>query len=179
MTKGYGLISGKRFATEPEPVIRTGQPRDLPVVMGMIREVAKENGIVVLDENKAAHEVWPALNLDGGIVGIIGDDREAPEGFILLRIARQWYSSHPTLEERVAFVREEFRSKKGGRARKLCEFAKHTAETLRLPLTIGILSNQRTEAKVRLYTRIFGQPVGAVWLVNGQTGAAQGDPLQD
>lgn len=165
-----------------EAIVRTGQPQDLPAVMGMAYEVARENGIVQLDETKVVREFWPALNLDGGIVGIIGEDRTAPEGFILLRVARQWYSSDPTLEERVAFVRSEFRAKKGGRARKLCEFAKHTAETLRLPLTIGILSNQRTEAKIKLYERAFGKPAGAFWLWNGTTGkigAVSGDPLQD
>ena len=161
--------------------VRTGQPQDLPCVMKMAYEVARENGIVQLDEQKVIREFWPALNLDGGIVGIIGDDRLTPEGFILLRVARQWYSSDPTLEERVAFVRADYRAKKGGRARKLCEFAKHTAETLRLPLTIGILSNQRTEAKIRLYRRCFGEPAGAFWLYGAQTGkgAAFGDPLQD
>lgn len=162
-----------------DAIVRTGQPQDMPAIMVMAREVARENGIVQIDDHKVAQEFWPALHLDEGIVGIIGDDRQAPEGFILLRIARQWYSSDPTLEERVAFVRSDFRAKKGGRARKLCEFAKHTAETLRLPLTIGILSNQRTEAKIRLYRRIFGEPAGAFWLIGTKTGAAYGDPLQD
>lgn len=177
--KGQGLISGHRLTTELDVIVRTAQPQDLPVVMEMAHEVARENGIVEIDEQKVAHEFWPALNLDGGIVGIIGANPKQPEGFILLRISRQWYSTKPTLEERVAFVREEFRAKKGGRARKLCEFAKSTAETLGLPLVIGILSNQRTEAKVRLYTRIFGDPAGAFYLWNGKTGAAPGDPLQD
>lgn len=179
MPKGYGLLSGRRLSSEPEVVIRTGQPQDMPAIMEMAAEVARENGIVMMDTSKVAMEFLPALHLDGGIVGIIGEDRNKPEGFILLRIARQWYSSEPTLEERVAYVREEFRAKKGGRARKLCEFAKRTAETLRLPLTIGILSNQRTEAKVRLYTRCFGPPAGAFWLYGATTGAAYGDPLQD
>ncbi len=162
-------------------IVRTGQPQDMPAVMAMAYEVAKENGIVQMDEQKVVQEFWPALNLDEGIVGIIGG-RDAAEGFILLRVARQWYSSDPTLEERVAFVREAYRSKNAGNARKLCEFAKRTAETLRLPLTIGILSNQRTEAKVKLYRRVFGEPAGAFWLVNGQTGrigAANSDPLTD
>jgi hypothetical protein len=162
-----------------DTIVRTGQPQDMPITMEMAREVARENGIVQMDEKKVAQEFWPALNLDGGIVGIIGEDRTAPEGFILLRVARQWYSSDPTLEERVAFVRADYRAKKGGRARKLCEFAKHTAETLRLPLTIGILSNQRTEAKIRLYKRVFGEPAGAFWLIGATTGAAYGDPLQN
>jgi hypothetical protein len=162
-----------------DALVRTGQPQDLPAIMEMAREVGRENGIVQLDEAKVAAEFWPALHLHEGIVGIIGDNRLTPEGFILLRIARQWYSSDPTLEERVAFVRADFRAKKGGRARKLCEFAKQTAETLKLPLTIGILSNQRTEAKVRLYTRVFGQPAGAFWLIGATTGQAYSDPLQD
>jgi len=180
----FGPFSGHRDGLESyclscsKVIVRTGQPQDMPIIMEMAREVARENGIVQMDEQKVAWEFWPALNLDGGIVGIIGS-REAPEGFILLRIARQWYSSEPTLEERVAFVRADYRTKNTGNARKLCEFAKRTAETLRLPLTIGILSNQRTEAKVRLYTRVFGEPAGAFWLVNGQTGAAYGDPLQE
>jgi len=36
-------------------------------------------------------------------------------------------------------------------------FAKHVSESLNLDLTIGVLSNARTEAKVRLYQRQFPQ----------------------
>ena len=35
---------------------------------------------------------------------------------------------------------------------------------------IGVLSNHRTEAKVRLYERQFGKPSGAFFLYNARTG---------
>ena len=53
---------------------------------------------------------------------------------------------------------------------KLCEFAKAAAEMLDMPLLIGVLSNERTEGKVKLYERIFGKPAGAYWLLNAETG---------
>ena len=56
------------------------------------------------------------------------------------------------------------------RARKLCEFSKMAAERLNMPLLIGVLSNHRTEGKVKLYERVFGKPAGAYWLVGGETG---------
>jgi uncharacterized protein YfaA (DUF2138 family) len=74
------------------------------------------------------------------------------------------------LEERGIFVHPDFRAAKGGRARKLCEFSKFSAEKLGMPLLIGILSNHRTAGKVKLYGRIFGPPAGAYWLVDGKTG---------
>jgi hypothetical protein len=81
-----------------------------------------------------------------------------------------WYSDHSVLEERAIFVDPDCRSAKGGRARRLCEFSKQTADALELPLIIGVLSNHRTEAKVRLYERQFGKPSGAFFLYNARTG---------
>jgi hypothetical protein len=83
-----------------------------------------------------------------------------------------WYGQgdDPVLEERIVFVKKEFRAAKGGRARKLCEFAKQSAERLGLPLMIGILSTERTEGKVRLYRRVFGEPSGAFWLIGAKSG---------
>ena len=44
------------------------------------------------------------------------------------------------------------------------------AERVNMPLLIGVLSNHRTEGKVKLYERVFGKPAGAYWLVGGETG---------
>ncbi len=41
---------------------------------------------------------------------------------------------------------------------------KWTAKRLDMKLMIGVLSNERTAAKVRLYERVFGKPAGAFWL---------------
>jgi hypothetical protein len=43
-----------------------------------------------------------------------------------------------------------------------------------MPLLIGVLSNSRTEAKIRLYKRHFGEPAGAYFLYNARTGEAVG-----
>jgi GNAT superfamily N-acetyltransferase len=90
---------------------------------------------------------------------------------VLLRIGQMWYSDTLVVEERAVFTHPEYRSAKGGRARKLCEFSKKVADDLGIPLIIGVLSNHRTEAKVRLYERQFGKPSGAFFLYGARTGA--------
>ena len=92
------------------------------------------------------------------------------EGGILLRVTTMWYSDDHALEEKGIFIHPDYRSAKGGRARRMCEFAKRTAEQLGLPLLIGVLSNNRTEAKIRMYERQFGKPAGAFFLYGGHTG---------
>jgi hypothetical protein len=68
------------------------------------------------------------------------------------------------------FVHPDYRAAKGGRARKLVEFAKKVSEKLEMPLMIGVLSNSRTDAKTRLYERQFGNPAGAFFLYGMKTG---------
>jgi hypothetical protein len=119
---------------------------------------------------KVLEQIWAALNRDRGLCGVIGPTGGQVEGAILLRITDLWYSDVPVLEEKGLFLAPEFRSAKGGRARRLCEFAKVAADTLGIPLIIGVLSNSRTEAKVRLYKRQFGEPTGAFFLYGATTG---------
>jgi len=151
--------------------VRIGEPVDVHPMMDLAMQACDENGFVDPNPQKLLAEIWPALNLDNGLVGIIQDEGGALEGAILLRIGTMWYSDTPVLEEKAIFIHPNYRSAKGGRARRLCEFSKKTADTLGLPLIIGVLSNHRTEAKVRLYERQFGPPSGAFFLYNAQTGS--------
>lgn len=153
-------------------IVRVGTPADIRDVLDLAMEGAAENGIVRPDMEKIANEFWASLHLDGGIVGIVGERDGKPEGFTLLRVGTMWYGNEndPVLEERIVFVKAEFRAAKGARARKLCEFAKQSAERLGLPLMIGILSTERTAGKIRLYERLFGKPSGAIWLVGAKSG---------
>jgi hypothetical protein len=48
----------------------------------------------------------------------------------------------------------------------LISFGKKCAIDIGVPLMMGILSGERTEAKVRLYCRQFGTPAGAFFLSN-------------
>lgn len=151
--------------------VRVATPEDVHQIMNLCMLASDENGFVKPDPEKLLQEVWPALHRDGGLVGVIGaPGADYFEGGILLRTCKLWYSDKLVLEERGIFVHPEYRAAKGGRARKLCEFAKAAADKLEMPLLIGILSNKRTEGKVRLYERIFGKPAGAYWLHGAETG---------
>jgi hypothetical protein len=151
--------------------VRIGTPEDVHPMMELALQACEENGFVDPNPQKLLAEIWPALNLDHGLVGIIQDEGDQLEGAILLRVNPMWYSDAMVLEERAIFIHPNYRSAKGGRARRLCEFSKKTADTLEIPLMIGVLSNHRTEAKVRLYERQFGKPSGAFFLYNARTGA--------
>jgi len=138
--------------------------------MALALSACDENGFVSPNPEKLLQEIWPALNLDRGLLGIIGNTGEKLEGAVLLRVGSMWYSDDEVLEEKAIFIDSKYRSAKGGRARRLCEFSKHVADNLGIPLIIGVLSNHRTEAKVRLYERQFGKPSGAFFLYGATTG---------
>ena len=150
--------------------IRVGTPEDVDAIMEIALSACEENGFVDPNPAKLLAEIWPALNLDKGLLGVIGEPGGKMEGAVLLRIGAMWYSDKEVLEEKAIFIHPDYRSAKGGRARRLCQFSKHVADSLGIPLIIGVLSNNRTEAKVRLYERQFGKPSGAFFLYNARTG---------
>ena len=150
--------------------IRIGTQNDLDELMALSLAACEENGFVNPNPKKILGELWPALNLEHGLVGVIGKEGGMIEGGILLRVGTMWYSDNKVLEERAIFIHPKYRSAKGGRARKLCEFSKQVADSLGIPLIIGVLSNTRTEAKIRLYERQFGRPNGAFFLYGATTG---------
>jgi GNAT superfamily N-acetyltransferase len=150
--------------------IRLGTPDDEAAMLELALRAWEENGIKDVNPEKMLGMIRPALYLWEGLVGIIGEPGKKIEGAVLLRVSRMWYSDSLMLEEKAIFVDPEFRNAKGGRARKLCEFSKKVADELGLPLIIGVLSNHRTAAKVKLYERSFGPPAGAFFLYNVHTG---------
>lgn len=151
-------------------MIRIGTELDMVGMMELAMNACAENGFLNPSPARLATEIWPALCQDHGIVGIIGEPGEKIEGAVLLRIGTMWYSDSPVVEEKAIFIDPEYRSAKGGRARKLCEFSKKVSDSLGIPLIIGVLSNNRTEAKVRMYKRQFGEPAGAFFLYGAKTG---------
>ena len=153
-----------------EVVVRTGVESDFDAVMQLLLKAAMENAVVPPNIEKFAEVVWGAIVRKTGICGVIGPVGGRLEGAVLLSMGEMWYSRELILEEKIIFVDPEFRSAKGGRARKLAEFAKLTAKELDLPLAIGVLSSSRTEAKIRLYERVFGKPAGVYFLYGAKTG---------
>lgn len=165
---------------DAEPVrVRVATPDEVDAFMDLVLLGAEENSVTPPSPAKILHDVYPALNLDQGIVGVIGPVGGPLEGGVLLRITTAWYTETPTLEERGIYVHPDYRRINGGRsshrvghARCLIEFSKRVSDRLGIPLSIGVLSNQHTEAKVRLYKRLLGEPAGAYFLYNAVTGGA-------
>lgn len=155
---------------EEKLTVRIGDPSDVDNMMELAMQACEENGFVNPNPVKLLQEIYPALVQDRGLVGIIGKPGEKIEGAVLLRVSKMWYSDADILEEKAVFIHPEYRSAKGGRARRLVEFSKEVSDYLKIPLIIGVLSNHRTEAKVRLYERQFGKASGAFFLYNAQTG---------
>ena len=155
--------------------VRIGTPEDLPGCMDLFIQANEENGIDEMDTQKLLNIVWPSLHQDGGLVGVIGAPGAPPEGVILLRIEQLWYSNAPVIAEILVFVHQDYRSAKGGRAKKLCEFSKRVSDEMGIPLIIGVVSTDRTKGKVRLYERVFGEPAGAFFLYGAKTGAQRGE----
>jgi GNAT superfamily N-acetyltransferase len=145
--------------------IRLATTDDMDEVMKLAITACKENAFLNASAAALASEIWPALAGDHGLCPVIGKPGGAIEGLALLRIGAMWYApDEVVLEEKCIFIYPEFRSAKGGRARKLVEFSKQAADQLGIPLIVGIMSNTKTEAKCRLYRRILGEPSGAFWL---------------
>ncbi|UOF80320.1 putative acetyltransferase [Caudoviricetes sp.] len=153
-----------------EVTVRTGTTEDFNAMMDLTLAATRENAFVNPDIKKLADVIWGALTIKTGICGVIGPVGGKLEGAVLLSMGEVWYSRELILEEKAIYVDPEYRSAKGGRAKKLADFAKSASDRLTVPLAIGVLSTTRTEAKIRLYERVFGSPAGVYFLYGAKTG---------
>lgn len=148
----------------PYPMqVRLAASYEEEAVMEMCRELHAENGIFSLAEEKVRALLQRAFNQQGGFLGVIGPPNKL-EGMIYLQATAMWYTEDPCLEELYTFVRPEFRRSKN--AVYLLHFSKWCAESSKLPLFIGVISNEQTERKVQLYERQFAKPAGCFFLYN-------------
>lgn len=144
-------------------VVRIATRADEDEVMLLLSQMHSEGGIMPLDEMEAKKTFARAFNREGGILGVIGEPGNI-KAMIYLMLSRYWYSTHMHLEELFNFVRPDVRKDKQHYAQRMIDFAKECAVEIGIPLTIGVLTNQRMEGKVRLYQRSLGVPAGA-WFV--------------
>lgn len=148
-------------------VVRIAGLDDEPEIMLLLNQMHAEGGIMPLDMQEASAMFHRAFNRQGGILGVIGEPGDI-KGMIYLLISRFWYTKNYHLEELFNFVRPDMRKSKENFAHRLIEFAKECAVEIGLPLTIGVLTNQRMEGKVRLYQRSLGVPAGAWFVYNSR-----------
>lgn len=103
-----------------------------------------------------------------GVVGVIGEPGKL-EALALLVIDTYWYTEDKHLSEYVVYVDPECR--RSNHAKAMIEWMKHESDVTGLPLVTGIISNIRTEAKVRLYRRMV-PPIGAFFMYRGKPSRA-------
>jgi hypothetical protein len=144
-------------------VVRLARPFDMDQLFELCKQLHEENGLCKMDDELVRDNLSSALNGKGGLIGVIEGPDGTLEGVISLVISRFWYSREWFLEELFNFVPKEFR--KSTRAKSLLAYAKQCADEMNMPLLIGIVSNIRTEAKIKLYERQLPK-AGAFFLYN-------------
>ncbi len=159
------------MATE---TVRIASIADEDEIMQLLSIMHAEGGILPLDEMEARKTFNLAFARQGGILGVIGEPGDI-KAMIFLLISKFWYTRNHHLEELFNFVRPDVRVTKQYYGTRLIEFAKECAVEIGLPLTIGILTNQRMAGKVRLYRRVLGEPAGA-WFVANSKWNNEGNP---
>lgn len=151
--------------------VRKANAGDEAELMEICRSLHVENGLFTMSEDKVSGMLRRAFTKQGAIIGIIRPDK-AIEGAIYLIISDYWYSDDWHLSELFSYVPPAYR--KSNHAKELINFAKRCADEIPLPLIIGVISNQRTEAKVRLYERKFDKAAGAFFVYGARSGITNG-----
>jgi Acetyltransferase (GNAT) family len=141
--------------------VRLATKEDREEIFRLCKLLHSENGLFPMDDDLVQETMMKGINRNGGILGVIGPTGGPLEGMIYMLISNFWYSRKPHLEELFSYVPPEYR--KSNHAKSLIEFAKKCA-TDDIRLVIGVVSNTRTEAKVRLYERRLGKPAGAFFV---------------
>ena len=140
-------------------IVRKASPEDHQEIWRLFLMCHNENGLFRLAPAKVEFFVQRALNpqmihpADTGPRGqivVIGPPGKL-EAICFVIIGQFWYSDDHHLEELLVYVDSEYRA--SGHAKALIEWMKKTADGLGIKVLSGIMSNTRTEAKVRLYKR--------------------------
>jgi hypothetical protein len=140
--------------------VRKAVLADKPEILEMCAENHRDNGQFSLSKLKVEAMVDKAFNRGGTIIGVVG---QAPiAGMLLLNISQFWYSDDWALEEIQNYVRPQHR--KSTYAKDMMNFARRCSDELGIPLVIGVVSNERTRAKMELYKRQFGEPCGGYFI---------------
>lgn len=141
--------------------VRKAVPADAPELMEMCRDLHTENAMFSMNEQKVATMLEKAFNQQGAIIGALGPTGGI-EGAIFMLISSFWYSNDYCLEELFSYVKPKYR--RSTNAKELIKFGTRCSDELGIPLVIGVVSNERTKAKVGLYQRQLSDPCGAYFL---------------
>jgi GNAT superfamily N-acetyltransferase len=148
------------------PDIRLAEIEDIPSLMALTKLASDEDAQHPYDAEKVWHVVRRHYDKTGGLVAVAGPKSEPVRGYLIMIVDEIWYSPDYQLLELSLFVAPDHR--KSTLAKQLMAFSKAASEGLKLDLTIGVLSTERTEAKVKLYKRQF-KTAGAYFVYRPQS----------
>jgi hypothetical protein len=141
--------------------VRKARPSDRGTVLDICRQNHQENGQFGLSMRKVEGMVDKAFANEGCIIGTVGQGNNI-EGIIMLLIAQFWYTDDWCLEEIMNYVLPDHR--RSTHAKDMIAFAKRCSDEIQIPLVIGVVSNERTKAKIELYRRQLGEPCGGYFM---------------
>jgi|GEM_PF-1627178 hypothetical protein len=122
------------------------------------RWIGQDNAIIDVNYDRALEILKEAVKNrpdQGSFIGVVGD-RNNIRGAIAMKIQQNDMTKEWQLTEHfVAVPPGKGSTNVSG---KLIEFAKWAGSALNLPLQIGIASRKRTQTKLNLYRRKFGEP---------------------
>src|ERR1700761_8649616 len=142
------------------PVTRA-KPEDREQIIAICKEDWEENSQFSLSEAKLEGLISRILDKGEGIIGIIRRNAEI-EAVMLMQISQFWYTEDWCIEEVLNFVRPPYR--RSTNAKDMIQFAKRCSDEIGIPLIIGVVSNERTAAKVALYERQLGKSCGGYFI---------------
>lgn len=149
--------------------VRLAHSSDEPELLRLFKMMHEEGGMRPLDIDCVRETFAKAFDRKGGIMAVIGAPNHI-RAFQFLLITRWYYTREHHLEELWNWVHPEHRN--SDYSKLLVDHAKKCSDELsaemgvKVPLLMGVLTNRRMEAKVRLYRRFFGVPVGAFFVHN-------------
>jgi hypothetical protein len=147
--------------------VRLADAGDVDELLSMCKLLHGENGIFDINEFKVRDMLCAATHGEvqdrRGVVGVIGEPGSI-EASIYLQIGPLWYTDELSLVEQWNYVLPMYR--RTSASKDLIAFSVYISDIFHLPLLIGVLSSERTEAKIRFYRRQLGDPVGVYFAHN-------------
>lgn len=151
----------------PSPsIVRKAIAADIPEIWRLFLMGYRENGMFEIDPAKVDNYITRALHPDQimmndggprGQIAVIGSPGKL-EAVVFVILGCFWYSSDVHLEELLVYVDPECRS--SDHAKACIKWMKDTADDLKIKLVTGVLSTDRTQAKLRLYDRYLPRAGG-------------------
>ncbi len=152
--------------TDNVGVVRLATVGDAPEIMACLRVMHEENGLFAFSEQRVRDIIDLAVNPRPEVpippmIGVIGEPDDI-QATICLMLTNLYYTDDYHLGDMWNFIRPDCRKKMY--IDKLLDFAKSCADKTGFKLMTAVVSNKRTAAKIRLYERHFGPPVGAFFV---------------